>query len=183
VSDFIFAIGRDGDPMLLAAAAEAPAPPEAEPDPAAEAAAKVARGSDARRRDAVVDAARTLEDLSPDGVEQLVRRRWRGDRSVTPQDIQSFSADARVQRAHDVADALDFRIRRAVYGRSGTQQPHVQIPRGIVRKSLAALDPEELGQVFARLRDRGWSDQQIRRHGIRRFDKDGAMRGVLEGES
>lgn len=169
--------------MLLTATAAPPADSETEPDPAVEEAKKAARGSQARRRDAVVDAARTLEDLSPEGVEQHVRRRWRGDRSITPQDIQSFSADARAQRVHDVADALDFRVRRAVYGRSGTKQPHVQIPRGIVGKSLASLDPEEKAAVVARLRDRGWSDAQIKRHGVRRIDKDGAMRGVIEDKS
>jgi hypothetical protein len=183
VSKYVFAIDRDGAPVLLDAAAAAPADPEADPNPAAEAAKKVAQGSAARRRDAIVDAARTLEDLSPAGVEQLVRRRWRGDRSITPEDIQSFSADARAQRVHDVADALDFRIRRSVYGRSGSKQPHVQIPRGIVGKSLAALDPEEKAAVIARLRIRGWSDAQIKRFGIRRVDKDGAMSSVIEGKS
>lgn len=182
MSDYVFAIDRDGAPVLLDAAT-AEAPPAPEPDPTAETAKKAAQGSDARRRDAVVDAARTLEDLSPAGVEQLVRRRWRGDRSITPQDVQSFSADARAQRVHDVADALDFRIRRSVYGRAGSKQPHVQIPRGIVGKSLASLDPEEKAAVVARLRDRGWSDVQIKRFGVRRVDKDGSVSSVLEGKS
>jgi hypothetical protein len=181
MSEFLFAIGRAGDPMLLAA--EAPVDQQAEPDQAAKVAEKAAQGSAARRRDAIVDAARPLEDLTPAGVEQLVRRRWRGDRSITPEDIQSFSADARAQRVHDVADALDFLIRRSVYGRSGSKQPHVQIPRGIVGKSLAALDPEEKAAVVARLRDRGWSDNQIKRFGIRRVDKDGAISGVMGNKS
>jgi len=170
---YTFAVERDGSPLLLAAAtAEPPAQPAPEKDPA--------EGSDLRRRDAVVDAARTLDDLSPAGVEQLVRRRWRGDRAVASEDFASFSSDARKQRVHDVVDALDFRIRRAVHGRAGSKQTHVSIPRGIVNKSLAALEREELADVFTRLRDRGWSAQQIRRHGVRRFDKDGSMRKMLE---
>jgi hypothetical protein len=183
VSEYVFSIEHDGAPVLLDAAVVAPPDPEAEPNPAVEAAKKAAQGSDARRRDAIVDAARTLEDLSPAGVEQLVRRRWRGDRPITPQDIQSFAADARAQRVHDVADALDFRIRRAVYGRSGAKQPHVQIPRGIVGKSLASLDPDEKVAVVARLRDRGWQDKDIKRFGIRRVDKDGAISNVMEDKS
>lgn len=182
MSEYIFVIDRDGAPVLLNAATAVSAP-EADPDPVAEQDKKAAHGSEVRRRDAIVDAARTLEDLSPAGVEQLVRRRWRGDRPITPEDIQSFAADARAQRTNDVADALDFRIRRSVYGRSGSKQPHVQIPRGIVGKSLAALDPEEKAAVVARLRDRGWSDAQIKHFGIRRIDKDGSMRGVVDGKA
>lgn len=169
---YLFAIGLDGAPALLDTDTQdekTDPPPKPAPDP-----------SSSRRRDAVVDAARTLEDLSPEGVEAFVRRRWRGDRPVTPEDFQSFAADARAQRAHDVVDALDFRVRQAVYGRGGSKQTHVAIPRGIVGKSLASLEPEELSSVFQRLRDRGWSDQQIARHGIRRFDKDGSMRKTLD---
>jgi hypothetical protein len=156
--------------LLVVETSSDPAPPA--PD----------HGSVERRRDAVVDAARTLEDLSPQGVEAHVRRRWRGDRPLAPEDIHSFSVDARAQRVHDVADALDFRIRRAVHGRASTRRPHVSIPRGIVGKSLAALDPQEMGQVFTRLKQRGWTPQEIKKHGIRRFDKDGKMSGILESE-
>jgi hypothetical protein len=147
------------------------AQPKPQPDPA--------EGSEQRRRDAVVDAARALEDLSPAGVEKFVRQRWRGDRAITQADIDSFALDARTQRVHDVVDALDFRIRKAVYGRTGTQRPHVVIPRGLQRKSLAGLEREDLITIFARLRDRGWSNQQIKRHGVRRLDSDGSMRSLL----
>src|SRR3954453_12647745 len=115
------AIDARGAPVLLAADAIAEA--SRAPDPAA--------GSDHRRRDAVVDAARTLEDLSSAGVDKFVRQRWRGDRAITPEDVESFSRDARAQRVHDVVDALDHRIRRFVHGRAGSKQMHVSIPRGI----------------------------------------------------
>jgi uncharacterized protein (DUF1810 family) len=112
-----------------------------------------------------------------------VRQRWRGDRAIAPDDVESFSKDARAQRVHDVVDALDHRIRRAVHGRAGAKQMHVSIPRGIARKSLAELDGEEMKVVFARLRDRGWTDQQIRRYGIRRVDsEDGRLRGILDAK-
>jgi hypothetical protein len=170
---YTFALGADGAPVLLdSATVEAPPEPEVKPDRA--------DGSVARRRDAVVDAARTMDDLSPKAVEAFARKRWRGDRPITEEDISSFAADARAHRADDVVDALDFRIRRAIYGRVGTKQMHVSIPRGITRKSLASLDGEEMGRVFQRLRDRGWSNAQIARHGVRRFDKDGSLRGLLK---
>jgi hypothetical protein len=145
--------------------------PQAQPDPA--------RGSEQRRRDAVVDAARTLSDLTPAGVEAFVRKRWRGTRVLTREDIEAFAADARRQRVHDVADALDYRIRKAVSGRAASRVPHVSIPRGLRNKSLAGLDREELLIVFQRLRDRGWSNQEIKRHGVRRLDSDGRMRSLL----
>lgn len=175
MSAYRFAIDGDGAPLLLASETEAPPePPPPKPGDAR------AQGSSARRRDAIADAARTLEDLSPAGVEAFVRRRWRGDRAVTPEDFSSFSTEARQQRLHDVVDALDFRIKRTVNGRASVKHTHVSIPRGNFGKSLASLDREELAQAFERLRERGWSTQQIARHGVRRFDKDGSMKKMLE---
>lgn len=171
--EYIFALDGSGAPVLLAPVAEAK--PKAQADPETE----VAKGSDARRRDAVVDAARTLEDLSPAGVEQFVRRRWRGDRALSTEDFKSFSDDARVQRKHDVVDALDHRIRRAVNGRASARQAHVSLPRGLGAKALASLEGDELTEVVSRLRDRGWDEQQIYRHGVRRLDREGKMRGLF----
>jgi uncharacterized protein YdcH (DUF465 family) len=177
------AVDDNGAPLLLVAGAAVADPkpkPEEEvkPQPKPDA----SQGSGQRRRDSVVDAARTLEDLSPAGVEQFVRRRWAGRRALAQEDIDTFSADARAQRLHDVVDALDHRIRKAVTGRAGSRQPHVVIPRGLQRKSLAALDAEEVTEVFARLRDRGWNTQQIKRYGIRRLDSnDGKLQGLLKG--
>jgi hypothetical protein len=127
----------------------------------------------------VVEAARTLPDLSPAGVERFVRQRWAGRRALTQEDVDAFAADARRQRVHDVLDALDYRIRKAVYGRAGSRQPHVQIPRGLQRKSLAGLERDDLLQIFSRLREKGWSNQQIKRHGVRRLDTDGTLKSLL----
>lgn len=191
------AIDDNGAPVLLAAAVVVPTrsgnpahdvgsgrfgstgrnkkkdKPEGQPGSAAE-------GSDQRRRDAVVDAARTLGDLTPAGVEQFVRRRWAGRRALTQEDIDAFAADARRQRVHDVVDALDYRIRRALHGRAGSKLPHVEIPRGLQSKSLQGLDRDELLTIFTRLRERGWSNQQIKRHGVRRLDSsDKRLQGLL----
>src|SRR4051812_45444843 len=53
-----------------------------------------AAGSNQRRRDAVADAARTLSDLSAEGVREFVVRRWRGSRALTDADVEQFSKDA-----------------------------------------------------------------------------------------
>jgi hypothetical protein len=174
MSQYRFAVNGRGAPLLLAPETEAPPePPTPEPDDTR------AQRSVTRRRDAIADAARTLDDLSPAGVESFVRRRWRGDRAVAPEDFSSFSTEARQQRLHDVVDALDFRIRRTVNGRASVKHTHVSVPRGRFGKALASLDREELAQAFERLRERGWSNQEIARHGVRRFDKDGNMRKLI----
>lgn len=170
MSAYHFAVDAAGAPILLDADAEPPKAEPAKPDPA--------EGSVARWRDAAVDAARTVDDLSPDGVEAFLRRRWRGDRAITQDDVDSFSKDAREHRTHDVVDALDHRIRRGVNGR--TKQTHVAIPRGNVGKSLASLDGESRKDVVSRLRARGWTSEQIWRHGVRRFDRDGSMRALIK---
>jgi hypothetical protein len=57
---------------------------------------------------------------------------------------------------------------------------HVDIPRGLARKSLAGLERDDLVTIFARLRDRGWNDQEIKRHGVRRLDTgDKRLQGLL----
>lgn len=194
------AIDENGAPLLLAAAVVVPTRSgnpahdvasgkfgsagrkknESSEDSASQAQRDPATGSEQRRRDAVVDAARTLDDLTPAGVEAFVRRRWSGRRALTQAEIGAFAADARRQRLHDVVDAVDFRIRKAVYGRAGSRHPHLVIPRGLQRKSLAGLDHDEVVMLFSRLHERGWNDQQIKRHGIRRLDsKDRRLQGLL----
>lgn len=121
-----------------------------------------------RRRDAVVDAARTLEDLSPDGVREHVARRARGTRVMTDDDVSSFSVDATKQRELDVADALDGRARRGVYGR---QDKHVVVsfPRGWLRRSLRSMGDDEVAAVLGRLRDRGWTQAQVDKYVIKPY--------------
>lgn len=162
MSESQFAVGRDGPTLLIHG-------PMLSTTPLA--------NSQRRRRDAVVDAARTLDDLSPGGVEEFVRRRWRGVRKLKQSDINAFAADARVQRIHDVVDALDYRVRRGVLGRAGSRVGRVELPRGLARKTLASLSDGEVEVVRQRLRERGWSAEQIKRH-VRRVDPDGRLREV-----
>jgi hypothetical protein len=117
------------------------------------------RQSVTRRRDAVVDAARTLDDLSPDGVRAFVTRRWAGRRALEEADVESFAADAREQRIHDVVDSLDSRVRGNVFGR--VKHVRVDMPRGWARASLRSMTSDELETVIKRLADRGWDQKAI----------------------
>lgn len=151
----------------------APSPPSLPP-------ADKARSSQVRRRDALIDAARTLDDLSPDGVREFVTRRWAGTRVLTDSDVQSFSEDAQRQRIEDVIDALDYRVRRGVFGRQRIIR--VELPRGLARQTIRGLSDDEISSVLRRLRERGWSADQLRKHVVRTFDdKDKRMTAELRG--
>lgn len=128
-----------------------------------------APGSVERRRDAIVDAARSLPDLSPDGVREFVQRRWKGTRVLTEADVELFAADALRQRIEDAVDALDLRLRKAVYSRGGAKTVKIDFPRGMLRATLRDLDGPTVVSVLERLRQRGWSHEQVSKYVVRPF--------------
>ena len=122
-----------------------------------------------RRRDAVVDAARSIEDLSnKQSLTDFVRRRWAGTRALTSMDIQSFVDDVRAQRLEDVVDTLDNRVREGVLKKNDSIR--VSFPRGWVKRTIRGLSDDEVASVLDRLRARGWTEQQVRQHVVSRFD-------------
>lgn len=120
--------------------------------------------SEIRRQDAIKDAARTLSDLSPDGVAEFVRKRWLGTKILTQADIDLFASEARRQRIEDITDALDHRIRKGVLGRNGSKVVKVDFPRGQIRGSLRGMTDNEVNSVLTRLRARGWTVADIKKH-------------------
>lgn len=157
VANFFFGLAKDGSPLLLA---DAPQPDGAVRAQTQRAKESAQRQDVTRRRDAVVDAARTLEDLNPAGVEAFVRTRWRGTKVLEQADIDAFATDAAAQRTHDVVDALASRVRRGVLG-IGERHVRVDLPRGWVRRALRAMSDDEIAQASQRLVDRGWTDEQV----------------------
>jgi len=124
-----------------------------------------------RRRDAVVDAAREVEDITDErSMREFMRRRWTGTRAMTDADVTSFIADVRSQRIDDVIDALDNRVRSGVLKRS--KVANISFPRGWVKATMRGLTDPEILQVLNRLRSRGWSEQDVRQHVVNRFDDD-----------
>lgn len=154
--------GGQGPALFDAKPTADPPPPEPEK--------KGPRPDETRRRDAVVDAARTLTDLGDDSEElaAFVKRRWSGTRVLEPGDITAFAKDARRQRVEDVVDALDHRVRQKVFGRS--QAVHVALPRGLARNTLKNMEDNELSSVVQRLKDRGWDSDQIRKYVAKGLD-------------
>lgn len=154
-------IGTDGAPSITLGDTirKIKSEREAHQEKEREEAAK-AQASLIRRRDAVVDAARTLEDLSVDGVRAFVTQRWSGRRVLEEGDVEQFAADARSQRISDVVDALDSRVRQGAMG-WGSRHVKVEMPRGWIRASLRSMTPEEKEQVRQRLHSRGWDEKTI----------------------
>lgn len=121
-----------------------------------------------RRRDAVVDAARSIEDLGDErALRDFVRRRWAGTRALTDADVQSFIVDARAQRLQDVVDTLDDRVRSGVLKRNDSVR--VTFPRGWMKRTIRGLSDDEVASVLDRLRARGWTEQQVRQNVVQRF--------------
>lgn len=164
--DLVF--DANGAPALKDAPTNEPVKPQEQP---------VWRPDTQRRRDAVVDAARSLDDLSPDGVRELLTRRWQGRRALEESDVEAFSRDARARRIDDLSDALDHRIRGSTMGR--TREAHVSLPRGFARRALKALDDSEVKQIADRLRGRGWTIEQIKRH-VRSIDRGQRIASALQ---
>ena len=122
-----------------------------------------------RRRDAVIDAAREIEDLSDEqALRELAIRRSR--RALTDAEVQSFINDVRRQRIDDVLDWLDNRVRTGVLKRA--KVANISFPRGWVKATIRGLSDDEVKMVLGRLRSRGWSEQQVRQHVVQRFDDD-----------
>jgi hypothetical protein len=149
--NFTFQVGPDGPLLALDA-----------PVPVSSSSGEADKASAARRRDAVVDAARTLEDLSVEGVRRFVTQRWSGRRALEESDVESFASDARAQRVEDVVDALDSRVRQSALA-WGSRHVKVEMPRGWLRASLRAMNDAEKAVVLERLDARGWDEKTLSR--------------------
>lgn len=116
----------------------------------------------ARRRDAVREAAREMEPLK----EQDIKERLRGvtNRPLAADEIAVFVADVRAQVIDDMIDVLDQMVRGKLRGRRTLR---LSSPRGYVRKTLHDMSDDDLIQVSARLRARGWDDDMVA-HGFSR---------------
>lgn len=113
-----------------------------------------------RRRDAVREAAREFETIS----DQDARERLRGVtiRPLATDEISAFVADVRAQQVDDMVDVLDQLVRGRLRARRTVR---LMAPRGYVKRTLGALDDDELVGLAGRLRARGWDDDMVS-HGL-----------------
>lgn len=117
---------------------------------------KTASGLDGvRRRDLVRELAREFEDLSPQDVgERVALMPW------TVNDSARLAIEVRAQVIDDLVDLLDQGHRGRLRSRRTVR---VQAPRGYTRRVLGGLTVGESADVAARLRARGWTEDDVKR--------------------
>lgn len=140
----MLAIDHAGWPVLLADGSGSPAPVTG--------VVSAVRSSDARR-DLVRELAREFDDLS---IQDL---RERTDVQAS-NELAQLQAEVRAQVLDDLLDVLDQRVRGRLRKRRTVR---LQAPRGYVRRVLAGISAIESEGLAGRLRDRGWSSDDIAR--------------------
>lgn len=148
-----------GFPVLMA---ELPTPKSGEGTTPAQDRQRPSTDEAARRRDAVREAAREFEKLTP----QDMRERLKGatSRPLAMDEIAAFTADVRAAQLDDMVDVLDQVTRGRLRGRRTVK---LTAPRGYVKKTLNDMTDDELVELAARLRARGWDDDMVA-HGLGR---------------
>lgn len=123
----------------------------------------------ALRMAAVRDAGRELEDLTFDTLRTFLAARVT---DVNQVDIGQFLADVKWQRIADLADVLDakHRSKKAV---------NLNASGSWVKRVFANLDASEAGHLIKVIEGRGWSQDDIKNHIIKRV-RNKEVRGYLE---
>ena len=115
-------------------------------------------------RDAVRDAARQNEGMSPEDLEVFLRKRVRDFDKV---DFQAFASQVREQRLEDLADILADQTQARIRG--GKAKIKVTAPRGYVKRVFTGLSDDEVVGLALRMSRRGFSDEQLRANVISRI--------------
>jgi hypothetical protein len=123
----------------------------------------------ARRMAAVRDAGRMLDDLTFDTVRTFLNARVLDVNAV---DIGQFLADVQWQRIADLADVLDAKHRNK-------GNVNLSASAGWVKRVFASLDAPQAGHLLKIIEGRGWSQDDIKTHIIKRI-KNKEIRGYLE---
>lgn len=111
-----------------------------------------------RRGDVVRDLAREFEDLS---VQDLRERLPAMTTQIfTNGELSVLFAEVRDQVLSDLVDLLDQRHQGRLRARRTVR---VVAPRGYVVRTTSRLSTQERGWVGGRLRQRGWSSDDVRR--------------------
>jgi hypothetical protein len=107
----------------------------------------------ARRMAAVRDAARTLEELTPQSAQQFLAARAANVNAV---DINQFLADVQWQRVYDLADVLEARV--------GTKQPVRLLAQSAwTKRVFAGLSTDMAAHLVKIVEGRGWDAEDIKR--------------------
>lgn len=123
-----------------------------------------------RQLDAVRDLAREMDDVESGDVQDFLAGRVK--RPLTPEEIQAFIAQVRVQRLDDLVDLLDAQFRNLIENvKRGRRRVKITAPRGWVRKTFNGLTDDEVLSVINRLEARGHSREDLTRTVLGRIRK------------
>lgn len=121
-----------------------------------------------KRLDAVRDAAREYDSMDAGDVTDFLVGRVS---DLSQVNVDQFLADVRAQRIDDLVDILDTKVR--------SQTVKVKARQSWINRVFNGLTDSEAQRVVARLLDRGWNTDQIKKHVVSKV-KDESRREALE---
>ena len=132
-----------------------------------------------RRANAIRTLAREFDELDHGDIREYLEGRT--TRELTDEEIGQIKHDIMAHRVSDITDVLDEQLRSTSERmRRARRTVRVQAPRGWMRKAFGTLDERAVGQVAARLIQRGHEPEVVKEKVIGRV-KDEDSRRVLEG--
>jgi predicted house-cleaning noncanonical NTP pyrophosphatase (MazG superfamily) len=124
-----------------------------------------------RRMDQVRNAAREFDPQELEDIKEWLQGKT--NRDLSEEEIQDFLNDVKRHRLSDLVDVLDQSIRRRVALRArGRRTVRVVPPRGWVRRTMQNLEDSDIVELHRRLRSRGFSDEELEAHLIKRYPDD-----------
>jgi hypothetical protein len=131
-----------------------------------------------RRSEAVRSMAREFDEVDHGDIRDYLEGRT--TRELTDEEVGQIRHDVTAQRVADITDILDEQLRSTMEQmKRGRRTVRVQAPRGWMRRAFGSLDERAVGQVVARLIDRGHDSDAIKKKVLSRV-KDDEVRASLE---
>lgn len=113
-----------------------------------------------RRKDAVRDAAREMDEMGEGDAKEFLKSR--PNITASKVDIAAFLADVREARLDDLVDVLDSQLRSSVSGTKRSRQfVQLRAPRSWPKRVFAGLSDEEVIKVVKRLEGKGWDSKDL----------------------
>ena len=130
-----------------------------------------------RRADAIRTMAREMEDLDHGDIREFVVGRT--TRELSDDEVGQLRHDVIAHRVSDITDILDEQLRSgSERWKRARRTVRVQAPRGWVKRTFNTLDERAVGQVAARLLQRGYDPDTIKEKVVSRMKDEEARQRV-----
>lgn len=131
-----------------------------------------------RRGDAVRTIAREFDEVDHGDIREFLTGRT--TRELSDEEVGQIQHDVVAHRVRDIADILDEQLRSSSDRlKRARRTVRVQAPRGWLKKAFNSLDERAVGQVAARLMQRGFDADTVKAKVVSRV-KDEETRNRLE---